>query len=165
MRLKKVFLMSGPPASGKSSWIRKNLTPGCEWISRDNVRFAIISDDEDYFSHEDEVFDTFINYINQTLENPDIHTIFIDATHLNRKSRNKTLSRVSRKNIEELNCVCFTTPKEVCHTRNNLREGRAKVPATAIDNMFRAYSLPTKDEGFTHIYDVNENGITKELYN
>jgi hypothetical protein len=44
-----------------------------------------------------------------------------------------------------------------------LREGRAKVPATAIDNMFRAYSLPTKDEGFTHIYDVNENGDTREV--
>lgn len=82
MKLKKVFLMSGPPASGKSSWIRKNLTPGCEWISRDNVRFAIVSDDEDYFSHEDEVFDIFINYINQTLENPDIHTIFIECHSL-----------------------------------------------------------------------------------
>jgi hypothetical protein len=37
------------------------------------------------------------------------------------------------------------------------------VPATAIDNMFNAYSLPTKDEGFDHIYDVNENGIVREV--
>ena len=163
MRLKKVFLMSGPPASGKSSWIRKNLTPGCEWISRDNVRFAIISDDEDYFSHEDEVFDTFINYINQTLENPDIHTIFIDATHLNRKSRNKTLSRVSRKNIEELNCVCFTTPLAECLARNNLRSGRERVPQTAIENMFRACGAPVAAEGFNHVYAVDKDGNMKEV--
>jgi predicted kinase len=163
MKLKKVFILSGPPASGKSTWVRTNLTVGSEWISRDNVRFAILTDEDDYFAHEDDVFDTFINYINQTLENPDIHTIYIDATHLNKRSRNKTLRRVNRKNIGELNCVCFTTPKAVCHARNNLRPGRSKVPASAIDNMFNAYALPTKDEGFDHIYDVNENGIIKEV--
>ena len=155
--------MSGPPGCGKSTWVRTNLTVGSEWISRDNVRFAIIKDDEDYFAHEDEVFDTFINYINQTLENPNIDQIFIDATHLSRRSRRKTISRIRMANVEELNCICFTTPKAVCHARNNLREGRSKVPVSAIDNMFNAYSLPTKDEGFTHIYDVNENGIIKEV--
>ena len=163
MKQKKVFLLSGPPGCGKSTWVRTNLTVGSEWISRDNVRFAIIKDDEDYFAHEDEVFDTFINYINQTLENPNIDQIFIDATHLSRRSRRKTISRIRMANVEELNCICFTTPKAVCHARNNLREGRSKVPASAIDNMFNAYSLPTKDEGFTHIYDVNENGIIKEV--
>ena len=163
MMNKQVFLLSGPPGCGKSTWVRSKLTPGSEWISRDNVRFAILTDEDDYFAHEDDVFDTFINYINQTLENPDIHTIYIDATHLNKRSRNKTLRRVNRKNIGELNCVCFTTPKAVCHARNNLRPGRSKVPASAIDNMFNAYSLPTKDEGFDHIYDVNENGIIKEV--
>ena len=163
MRQKQVFLLAGPPASGKSTWVRNNMTVGSEWISRDNVRFAIVREDEDYFSHEDEVFDTFINYINQTLENPNIDQIFIDATHLSRRSRRKTTSRIRMANVEELNCICFTTPKAVCHARNNLREGRSKVPTSAIDNMFNAYSLPTKDEGFTHIYNVNENGIIKEV--
>ena len=75
MKPKKVYLLSGPPASGKSTWIRAHLTPGSEWISRDNVRFSIVSEGEEYFSHEDEVFDTFIAYINQTLENPEVDTI------------------------------------------------------------------------------------------
>ena len=163
MKQKKVFLLSGVPGAGKSTWVRANMTVGSEWISRDNVRFAIIKDDEDYFAHEDEVFDTFINYINQTLENPNIDQIFIDATHLSRRSRRKTISRIRMANVEELNCICFTTHKAVCHARNNLREGRSKVPASAIENMFNAYSLPTKDEGFTHIYNVNENGIIKEV--
>ena len=163
MKGKTVFLLSGPPASGKSTWVRSNMTLGSEWISRDNVRFAIVREDEDYFSHEDEVFDTFINYINQTLEDPNIHTIYIDATHLNKRSRNKTISRIQKKNISEINCVCFTTPKAVCHVRNSLRAGRARVPASAIDNMFNSYSLPTGDEGFDHIYDVNENGIMKKV--
>ena len=163
MKRKKVYLMSGPPASGKSSWVREHLTPGCEWISRDNVRFSIIKDDEEYFAHEDEVFDTFIAYINQSLEDPRIDTIFIDATHLNRRSRNKTLSRVRKYRIKELNCVCFTASLETCIARNHLREGRAKVPQSAIENMFKAYSLPTVAEGFDHVYTVNEQGITEEV--
>ena len=164
MKQKKVFLMSGPPASGKSTWIREHLTKGSEWISRDNVRFAIVGEDEDYFSHEDEVFDTFIAYINQTLEREDIESIYIDATHLNKRSRSKTLNRVSKKNIGELNCVCFTTPVELCQARNSLRSGRARVPVSAIDNMFKSYAYPGADEGFTHVYAVNADGVTKEVF-
>jgi predicted kinase len=155
--------MSGPPASGKSTWIRARLAKGAEWISRDNVRFSIIKDDEDYFAHEDEVFDTFIAYINQTLDNPDIDTIYIDATHLNKRSRHKTLSRVRKQNICELNCVCFTAPLETCIVRNHLREGRAKVPQSAIENMFKACAAPTADEGFDHVYTVDAEGTTVEV--
>ena len=163
MKPKTVYLLSGPPAAGKSTWIRTNIIPGSEWISRDNVRFAIVGEDEEYFSHEDEVFDTFINYINQTLEREDIHTIYIDATHLNKRSRNKTLNRVKKNNIGELNCVCFNTPVELCQARNSLRSGRARVPVSAIDNMFKSYAYPAADEGFTHVYEVDANGVTREV--
>jgi predicted kinase len=163
MKQKKVYILSGIPGSGKSTWARNNITPGAEWISRDNVRFAIVKEDEEYFSHEDEVFDTFIAYINQTLENPDIHTIFIDATHLNKSSRSKTLNKIKKVNIEELNCVCFNTPIEICQERNSLRTGRAKVPTSVIDNMFNSYKYPTADEGFTHVYVVDADGKIKEV--
>ena len=163
MKQKKVYVLSGPPASGKSTWVRENVTKGAEWISRDNVRFSFLKDGEDYFAHEDEVFDTFINYINQTLERDDIHTIFIDATHVNRRSRNKTLSRVHKQNIEELNCVCFTTPLEICIARNHLRKGREKVPQHAIENMFKSCVAPVAAEGFNHVYAVNEKGEMKEV--
>ena len=115
MNQKKVFLLSGIPGSGKSTWARKNLTPTTEWISRDNVRFSIVNEDEEYFSHEDEVFDTFISYINQMLEDPRVDTIFIDATHLNKRSRDKTLNRIRKERIDELNCVCFVTPLSICN--------------------------------------------------
>lgn len=163
MKRKKVYLMSGIPASGKSTWIRNHLTKGSEWISRDNVRFSIIKDNEEYFAHEDEVFDTFITYINQTLENPEIENVYIDATHLNQRSRYKTLCRVRKDNIEELNCVCFTTPLDICLARNNLREGRAKVPESAIINMFNACVAPTATEGFDHVYAVDAEGTTVEV--
>lgn len=157
---KTVYLLSGPPASGKSTWVRSRLTKGSEWISRDNVRFSIVKEDEEYFSHEDEVFDTFIAYINQSLEDPDIHTIYIDATHLNKRARHKVLSRIRKRNISELNCVCFCVPQSVCQERNALREGRARVPAAAIENMFKSYTYPEIDEGFAHVYEVDADGVT-----
>ena len=157
---KTVYLLSGPPASGKSTWVRSQLTKGSEWISRDNVRFSIVKEDEEYFSHEDEVFDTFIAYINKALEDPDIHTIYIDATHLNKRARHKVLSRIRKRNISELNCVCFCVPQSVCQERNALREGRARVPAAAIENMFKSYTYPEIDEGFAHVYEVDADGVT-----
>lgn len=164
MKLKKVFLLCGIPASGKSTWIRSQLIPGAEWISRDNVRFAIVSENEEYFSHEDEVFDTFINYINQTLEKDNIHTIYIDATHLNQRARDKVLRKVYKDNIEELNCICFDIPLETCIARNSLRVGRAKVPETAIRNMFKVYQMPNKTiENFDHIIVIDENNNIKEV--
>ena len=164
MKQKKVFLLSGIPGSGKSTWIRSQLTPGSEWISRDNVRFAILTDEDDYFAHEDDVFDTFINYINQSLNQEEIHTIYIDATHLNKRSRDKVLRRVHKDNIEELNCVCFDVPLAVCISRNNLRAGRSRVPETAIYNMFQSYRLPDKTtEKFDHIFIVDENSTIKEV--
>ena len=155
--------MSGPPASGKSTWIRNHLTPTSEWISRDKIRFSIVKEDEEYFSHEDEVFDTFIAYINQMLADDEVEDIYVDATHINKKSRHKTLSRLHQFKIDELNCVCFDVREEVCQSRNELRPGRERVTATAITNMFKGYFYPKSDEKFDNIYIVNENGETRRL--
>lgn len=163
MKQKRVFVLAGPPGCGKSTWVRNNMTIGSEWVSRDNVRFAFLQPGDGYFDHETEVFDTFINYINQTLKHPDIDTVYIDATHLNKRSRDKTVRRLYKENINEINCVCFSTPKAVCHKRNELREGLAKVPASAIDNMFESYFYPGVNENFDHVYEVDENGITREV--
>lgn len=165
MKQKRLYLMCGIPGSGKSTvaenYIKNN--NNVIWVSRDKIRFSLLKEGEDYFSHEDEVFDTFINYINQTLERDEIHSVYIDATHLNKRSRNKTLNRVKKANIGELNCVCFNTPVELCQARNSLRSGRARVPVSAIDNMFKSYAYPTADEGFTHVYMVDAEGTTVEV--
>ncbi|MBQ5581808.1 MAG: hypothetical protein IIU68_00470, partial [Bacteroidales bacterium] len=89
---------------------------------------------------------------------------YIDATHLNKRSRDKVLRRVRKDNIAELNCVCFDVPLETCYSRNNLREGRSRVPQTAIFNMYQSYRFPDKStEKFDHIFIVDENSTVKEV--
>jgi predicted kinase len=163
MTNKKIFLMSGPPGCGKSTWVREHMTSADEWISRDKVRFSIVGEDEPYFSHEEEVFDTFIAYINQTLERPEVEHVYIDATHINRKSRQNVLSKIHMNNVAEVNSVWFVVPKRICLERNAKRSGRECVPDSAIENMFNGLVFPTPEEHFDHIYLVNENGITSEV--
>jgi predicted kinase len=160
---KKVFLLCGVPGSGKSTWARNHLTKNTEWISRDKVRFSIIKDNEEYFSHEEEVFNAFIAYINWALNEDSIDTIYIDATHINTASRRKVLKKIQRNCISELNCVCFVVPLETCIERNSQRDGMAYVPESVIERMYNSYFLPTSNEPFNWIYIVDENGKIKTI--
>ena len=63
--MKTLYIMCGAPASGKT-WFAKNKLcngPGWYYVSRDEVRFSLLKDGDEYFSREDEVFDLFISKI------------------------------------------------------------------------------------------------------
>ena len=56
--------MCGPAGSGKSTWLIKQMkskTDVC--ISRDNIRFGLLKEGEDYFAHEDRVKNIFYGAI------------------------------------------------------------------------------------------------------
>ena len=143
MKLKKVWLICGIPGSGKSTWIKKRLMEnGGIWISRDEVRFSMVKEDEDYFSKENEVFDKFIANICEALKSPLAENIYIDATHLSDKARKKVLNRLPKDNIDEVIYVVFKVPLEICIERNNKRFGREKVPESAIRNMHLSFQYP-----------------------
>ena len=146
MKQKKVWLLSGLPGSGKSTWARQKITEnGGVWCSRDEVRFSIVKENEEYFSHEDEVFNTWIKQINEALENPEVEDVYIDATHLNDKSRNKVLNRLTKNtDIEKITNVLFLTPLETCLERNKQRSGRAVVPEEVIRNMAKTFQIPER---------------------
>lgn len=147
--------MSGLPGSGKSTWACKKVNEtGGFWASRDAVRFSMVAEDEPYFEREAEVFNEWIRQICEALNNPMIEDIYIDATHLNDHSREKTLSRLPKENICEITNVIFTTPIKVCLERNRQRTGRAVVPDEVIRNMAKSFKTSSK---YKDLY-VNEDG-------
>lgn len=153
----KLFLMMGAPGSGKSTWVKKNIQePADVYISRDEIRFSLLKEGEDYFAHEKEVFSTFINKMNEALSNKSIKRVFLDASHLDRASRERVINRVSEK-IESLNVIYLDTPFEECIRRNNNRNGRANVPYDVILEMHNKIEIPTSKEGVDKVYIVNEN--------
>ena len=63
------YIMSGVPGCGKSTWARKfaSENDNVVHISRDEIRFSLLKDGEDYFAHEDDVITIFYAKINEAL--------------------------------------------------------------------------------------------------
>ena len=131
-------------------------------ISRDNLRFAMLSEDDDYFAYEDEVRKKFFELIQQYTTKSEFETIFIDATHLTPKARRQARSYMAFDSYKI--AISFEIPLNVALERNAKRSGRALVPDTAIYNMYNCYKIPTLIEGFDEIWHVDAEGnIRKEI--
>lgn len=132
------YIMSGIPGCGKSTWSRKFTAEhdNVVQVSRDEIRFSLLADGEDYFAHEDEVIATFYAEINEALAAG--HDVIADATHISEKALKQTL------NATKVDCektlVSFCVPLKVCLSRNAKREGRECVPDHVIKGMARSKS-------------------------
>lgn len=144
-------VMVGIPASGKSTLIEKEVSyleeerKTTAVVSRDAVRFSMLKEGEDYFAHEDEVFEEFIRQINECME-LGIDVVFADATHISPGSRFKLLSKLLPDPNTHLVFEVMNTPVAECLNRNLQREGLARVPNSAIRNMAKGFRIPTVSE-------------------
>ena len=128
------YIMSGVPGCGKSTWAHK-LTAEHDNVvnvSRDEIRFSLLADGEDYFAYEDDVVAIFYSQINEALAAG--HDVIADATHISERALRETMRRI------DIDCdkvlVSFDTPLDTCIARNAHRDGRARVPEHVIRNMW-----------------------------
>lgn len=149
-----LFLLSGPPACGKTTWLKEHGNEGYV-VSRDAIRFAMLKDGEDYFAHETEVFEELVRQTQNSIDNNWI--TYVDATHLNWAGRRKLLKRLNLDEVD-VSVIEFHTPLKVCLERNAKREGRARVPDSAIIRMYKAQTS-AKDDPFYYFQ------IKKVVYN
>lgn len=164
MKHKKVYLTCGPAGSGKSTWVKKKIEKeGGVWCSRDNVRFSLLEEDDNYFAKEKEVFKKWIKEIQNALNDENgPENIFIDATHLDEKSRNKVLDKLNLSNVNSLIPVNFYTVLGNCLYYNHFRKGRERIPDDVIIDMHKRFSPATNKEKYS--YNTIINCINGEVY-
>lgn len=145
---KKVYLMIGPAGGGKSTWIRCNAKAGTSaHISRDRIRFSFVKEDEYYFSREDEVYMEFTRQIMKAITCEWVDEVYVDATHLTKKSREKLVREIDNVCIPfDLIAVIVKPELEQCIEQNAQRSGREFVPETVIRNMYKSFQHPLKDD-------------------
>ena len=93
MRKPILYMMCGIPGSGKSTWAKEYLASAL-YVSRDEIRYSMVKEDEEYFSKETEVFNTFIEKIAVNLMSE--KDVVADATHINFQSRLKTIKGINK---------------------------------------------------------------------
>lgn len=153
-----LIMMIGIPGSGKSTVAKKWIPKGdTRYISRDDIRFKMVKEDEEYFSKEKEVFQEYLRQIDAAIARGTRY-IFADATHLNRASRKKVLSQL--KNKPDIVCAFYLdVPIDIALERNAQRTGKTFVPETAIRNMWNSMQFPQADEGIDIVIPVDAGGI------
>lgn len=150
----KLFLMVGVPGVGKSTWLKENAkkySSGYAIVSRDEIRFSMLAEDDEYFAKEDAVYAEFKRRINDFLTNG--IDVFVDATHITKGSRKKLLNAITAK-YEEVNIIWLDLPLNEIINQNAQRNGRALVPTSVVRRMFYQFEEPTVEEGFKHIYKI-----------
>lgn len=152
-----LYVMCGMPGSGKS-YFAEEITKAVQTklISRDEIRFSMLKENDEYFAKENLVFSRFMELINKALKND--YSVIADATHLTPGSRRKLLSNLT---VAPSSIVCFyfDLPFDVCLSRNETRSGRKFVPKDVMESMYKNFKIPTYSEGFDYIYKVNNTQL------
>lgn len=147
-----LYILCGCSGCGKTTWANSFIASSeiynidVRYVSRDEIRLSILKDEDDYFAHENEVFNKFVSTISATLV--DGFDVIADATHLNQKSRAKLIRAIDARGYTDYNIifVSFSVSYEVCRERNAQRTGRARVPDEVLEQMYRQYREPQSAE-------------------
>ena len=159
---KHLYLMMGVPGSGKSTYVKNILKYGDIYISRDEIRYSLLTEEDDYFAKENEVIKTFIDNIDKSLINEEYcGDVYADATHLSPKSRAQILNKL--KNKDKVSVIYLDIPLNIILERNAQRKGRALVPENVVRRMYNSIILPTKAEGIEKLIIIDENQKVKEV--
>ena len=151
-----LVIMMGVPGSGKSTWAKKMTGEFDTYISRDEIRFSLVKEDEEYFSRENEVLRTFFEEIDAAILTTKRY-VYADATHLSPTGRRQLLSNLKNK-PNRIYVVYVDVSLETAIERNAQRTGRALVPKDVVTRMYNSIKLPTKKEGINALFFVGEDG-------
>ena len=159
---KNIYILVGPPAAGKSTWVEKEFQGECHVVSTDDI-IQVIADNDGKTYNE-----TFAKYIKAAeaimwqefdrMVNGDYNPIVVDRTNMSVKSRRKFFERLRnfhKGHGYKIHAVVFPKPEgEEYERRLDSREGKT-IPEQALTSMLNSYEIPLKSEGFSDIIFIS----------
>lgn len=138
-----VTLMSGLPASGKDTWIRKNAA-GLAVVSLDEIRADLGAEGSGWSEEmEGRVQQEAKRRAQELLRKR--QTFVFNATHVTEQSRASRISLFKDYRVRT-RIVHVEAPYQTILARNRLREGNARVPEAAIERMIDKWEMPVSTE-------------------
>ena len=155
---KNVYVLIGPSGSGKSTFaadMKRRLGNSLEVISSDKIREQILGDAADQ-SFQNLVWKEVYFQLRDSLHNPLIEEVVIDATNVKTKDRNTMLKYIID-NGGLPQAIIFTTSQKECVARDASRQ--RTVGETVIKKQFNSLSVEeVMKEKWKHIYEMGEEG-------
>jgi predicted kinase len=134
-----LVVFTGLPGSGKSSFYRERFATTHTLVSKDLLR-----NNRNPSRRQRQL-------VEQALAVG--HGVVVDNTNPSRADRAELIALGKAAGARIVGYL-FTSEAPACLERNQLREGKARVPAVAIFTAARRLERPTLDEGFDALYTV-----------
>ncbi len=164
--MRKLLILQGCPASGKSTWIEENnLQPYT--ISSDAIRLLfrpveLGADSKEHISPkcDKEVWDTIFLMLEAKMKQGQF--VVIDACNISIKTLNK-YNELALKYLYKVYYKRFDLPLETLYDRNKYREEYKQVPEEVIENFYNRLQEVKVPQNFVKINNFNEIGLTNEI--
>ena len=168
--MRKLFVLRGCPASGKSSWIKENKLQQYT-LSSDDIRLMMASPDLDNTGHykitqknDGAVWELLFKLLEGRMKRGEL--VIVDATHY-KQSLLQPYRELAKKYRYRLYVIDFTdVPLEELIQRNSLRDEYKQVPQEVIEQMYKVitsdkevlgrFKILTKDEA---LKEIRENWV------
>lgn len=166
--MKKLILMCGIPASGKSTTAEalSACMGNAPIVSMDDIRERLFGTRKCQ-KQGDLVYNLAVNRVIRLFKDSDI--VIFDATNRSIKARKKVIHDIQACIDCDVYCIFLNTPVDVALDRNSNRDESIQVPPAVIHRMYNTLQPPTnKEYSYKKIFEITPETLdvyTDLVYN
>lgn len=157
--MKKLILMCGIPASGKSTIadILSVYMNNAPIVSMDGIREMLFGTRKCQ-KQGDLVYTLAVNKTIRLFQECDI--VIFDATNRTKKAREKLIEDIQTYYDCYVYCIFVNTPVDIALDRNSNRDESIQVPPAVIHRMYNTLQPPTNDEySYEKIFEITPESL------